>query len=125
MALSKCVDTQHMQLVTWVVQFEKQWGRHLKWQLVKFPVEVNFLQLETHSFDYKIFKSLLLKYHYSLWLSPTPKARQESDRRRGEKHVFTTDAENPRKKKGDEVVRLLSLNGKGSKELMLFSSSNL
>lgn len=87
-------------------------------------MEVNFLQLETHSFDYEIFKSLLLKYHYSLWLSPTRKARQESDRR-GERHVFTTDAENPRKKKGDEVVSLLSLNGKGSRELMLFSSSNL
>lgn len=29
-ALSKCMDIQHMQLVTWVVQFEKQQGRHPK-----------------------------------------------------------------------------------------------
>lgn len=106
-ALPKCMDIQHTQLVTWVVQFEKQQGRHPKQQLVKFPVEVNFLQLETHSFDYRFFKSLLLEYDYSLWLSPTPKPWQVSDRRRGERQIFTTDAEDPRKKKGDGIVSLL------------------
>lgn len=29
-ALSECMDLQHMHLVTWVVQFEKQQGRHPK-----------------------------------------------------------------------------------------------
>lgn len=77
------MDIQHMQLVTWVVQ--------------KFPVEVNFLQLETHSFDYEFFKSLLLEYYYSLWLSPTPKPWQASDRKGG-RQVFTTDAEDSRRK---------------------------
>lgn len=53
-----------------------------------------------------------------------PKASQVSDSRRGKRHVFTTNAKDPRKKEGDEIVNLLPSNVRVIRELMLISSSN-
>lgn len=90
-----------MQLVTWVVCFEKQWVRHLTSQPKLLILEVNFLQLETYFFECEIFKSLLLKYNCSLWLSPTAK-QDKYLMVGGERYGFTTDAMDSRRKKDDE-----------------------